>query len=433
MPFSLILFVPWFLLILNILFIYASTPLALRRIEAIRRSFFVTKLEEGLSGRATFTTSGRVPHFQRILYGTIDNLNSINFMQFATAAWIDIASAMVSCLLTICIGFLVAEKRFVLSPSLGLYVLAVCPQVSSSMSNSLGLVERVQRGMNAFQRLLHFRGELPDEGQRIVPDAVGESWPTDGSISIMNANMRYRPELPLALANLNLHVAHGQKIGVVGRTGAGKSSLLALLLRTVPLESGSTIISGIDTAGIGLHTLRKTISVIPQDPSLFLGQLWFNLDPGADPTDPASRARMTAVLRDVGLIDGDHGLSLTLETPVSAGGSEFSTGTRQLIALARALLRNTHIVIIDEATSSVDYESDARVQTTIRTRFADRTIIAIAHRIRTALHYDRICVMDDGGVVEFDTPQALWAHNGYFRKLCEASKVTAAELETART
>lgn len=182
-----------------------------------------------------------------------------------------------------------------------------------------------------------------------------------------------------------------------------------------------------------IHTLRRAITVIPQGPTLFLGEIWSNLNPDTDPNDAGSNERMIAALRDVGLIEAD-GTSkvipgLTLNAVVSAGGNGYSPGARQLIGLARALISNSPIIVIDEATSSVDHMADARIQDVIRRRFADRTLLAIAHRIRTALHYDRICIIDEGRVVEFDTPRALWERKGHFRQLCDGSKITQADLK----
>jgi ABC-type multidrug transport system fused ATPase/permease subunit len=316
------------------------------------------------------------------------------------------------------------------------------------MTSMLESVAEVQAGMNSVERLDEYATGLPDEGARHVEGAVGSAWPTDGSIEVDGVDMRYRPGLPLALHGLTFAIRSGEKIGIVGRTGAGKSSLTNLLLRLVNPEAGTVHISGLDVAHIGLHDLRRAIAVIPQDPTLFLGSLRFNLDPSTDDAapDPDYDARMLAALRAVRLIpgvDGDEDDSpaatalpsgessdtegrppspgapkvladsgplrnLTLDTRVESEGKNFSTGHRQLIALARAIIRDTRIVLIDEATSNVDLRSDTHVQEMIRGQFADRTVITIAHRLRTILAYDRVMVMDSGRVVEMGTPAELF-------------------------
>lgn len=428
-PFSLVLFVPWLIGIMTIIRVSSSTPLALQRLESVGRSRLDAKLEEGLSGRVSFNSYGRVADFQMKLFATIDELNSVRFTQFAVVAWFTTRCISLSSLLTVLVGILVAQHQSSLPPSLCLYVLAISGEFSKCLVSALSLSMQLQRGMNSLQRILGYCNELPDEGPWVVPEAVGASWPADGSIEITNASMRHRPKLPLCLSNLNLHVASGEKIAIVGRTGAGKSSFISMLLRTMPLESGSIKVGGIDTAAIGLHTLREAMPVIPQDPTLFPGELWFNLDPKADPTNPITKSRMMAALRDVRLIDDEDDEEDTdiLRTLVSAGGSEFSTGRRQLIARARALLRDSRILLIDEATSSVDYANDTHIQDMLRKRFADRTVITVAHRVHTTLFYDRICVMHDGRIAEIDTPQALLARNSLFRELYNDSKMSEAE------
>lgn len=440
-PISLVLFLPWFFVNVIVAFVYSGTPLALRRYTMNSTSFFMSKLGEGLNGRSTLISCGRVPHFQAQLYNSINELNSFHFIQFASTAWVEIRSSITSFILSLCIGILVIDQRFDLSPSLSLFVILTCTQFASYMTQYLQIVPKIQNGMNAFQRLTHYREFLPNEGPRVVEGSVGASWPVDGSIHVTDAVMRYRPKLPKALDGLNLRIESGQKIGVVGRTGAGKSSLLSMLLRTVPLESGTVQISGVDTATMGLHTLRKAIPVIPQDPTLFIGNVRFNLDPDADEKDAKSEERLKAALRTVGLLrDGkgtsekdsgpiDNHRNITLDTRVDAGGSNFSMGDRQVLALARSLVRDARIIFIDEATSSVDPATDDLIQSTLRREFADCTVIAIAHRIRTLVHYDRICVMDKGRVAEFDTPRALWRQQGYFRELCDASRIVEADFD----
>lgn len=428
-PFSLVLFVPWLIGITSVIIVSSSTPLALQRVESVSRSRLDAKLVEGLSGRVSLNSYGRLADFQMKLFSKIDELNSVRFAQSAIVAWFSTRCISLTFLLTVFIGVLVAQHQSSLPPSLCLYVLAICSEFSKYLVGGLSLSMGLQRGMNSLQRILWYCNNLPDEGPWVVPEAVGASWPSDGSIEITNASMRHRDDLELCLSNIDLHVASGEKIAIVGRTGAGKSSFISMLLRTAPLESGSIKIGGIDTAAIGLHTLREAMPVIPQNPTLFPGELWFNLDPKADPSDLITKSRMMAALRDVRLIDDENGEENMdiLRTSVSDGGSEFSAGSRQLISLARALLRASRILLIDEATSSVDYANDTHIQGMLRKRFADRTVITIAHRIHTTLFYDRVCVMRDGRIAEIDTPQALLARNSLFRELYNDSKMSEAE------
>lgn len=245
-----------------------------------------------------------------------------------------------------------------------------------------------------------------------------------------NASLRYRPGLPRVLKGLDIELPKRSKIGVVGRTGAGKSTLMVSLLRIVELDSGKIFIDGQDTLKIGLTKLRSNIAVIPQDPVLFSGTIRSNLDPFGDFRDDD----IFTVLTRVGLFtntkaststDSLSSLGLSqlqsLHDIVKEGGSNFSVGQRQLLVIARALLSGASIVIMDEATAAVDADTDARIQKVMRSEFADATCITIAHRINTIMDSDFILVMDNGKAAEFDTPKKLIAKGGMFRDLVQAA------------
>jgi ATP-binding cassette, subfamily C (CFTR/MRP), member 1 len=257
-----------------------------------------------------------------------------------------------------------------------------------------------------------------------------KTWPTGGKIVFHGASLRYRPGLPLVLKGLDLEIPAGAKCGVVGRTGAGKSTLMVSLLRIVELDSGRITIDGYDIRAVGLTKLRSNIAVIPQDPVLFSGTIRSNLDP----FDEHSDADIFDVLTRVGLYsDAKPPTSVTslsslalnhvqsLNDAVKSEGSNFSMGQRQLLVIARALLSGASIVIMDEATAAVDADSDSRMQRVIRQEFANSTCITIAHRLNTIMDSDYILVMDDGKAAEFDTPQNLLRKGGMFRDLVRAA------------
>jgi ABC-type multidrug transport system fused ATPase/permease subunit len=265
--------------------------------------------------------------------------------------------------------------------------------------------------------------------------------------------MRYRPELPLVVDNFSLHIQAGERIGIVGRTGAGKSTILSTLFRLTELAGGRILIDGVDISRIGLHELRTRLAIIPQDPTLFRGTIRSNLDPFNKHTDlelwdalrqshllthPASNEKdmddpdgeSVNGQNEKGTVnpDTDHHANpssrVALDAPVSEEGLNFSLGQRQLLALARALLRDARIVLVDEGTSSVDPETDARIQDTLARGLRGKTLIAIAHRLRTVLLYDRVCVMDRGKIVELGPPRELWERGGLFRGMCDAGGIT---------
>ncbi|KAK7488019.1 hypothetical protein BaRGS_00020764, partial [Batillaria attramentaria] len=228
-------------------------------------------------------------------------------------------------------------------------------------------------------------------------------WPDTGTVNFLNYSTRYRPGLDLVLKGLNCHIQGGQKVGIVGRTGAGKSSMTVALFRLIESAGGSIVIDGQQISKMGLHDLRARLTILPQDPVLFSGSLRMNLDPFDQYTDEQIwRA-----------LEHAHLKKFVTETPAGLGyecgeeGANLSVGQRQLVCLARSLLRKTKILVLDEATAAVDMETDDLIQQTIRTEFKDCTVLTIAHRLNTILDYDRILVMDQGEVREYDSPETL--------------------------
>jgi ABC-type multidrug transport system fused ATPase/permease subunit len=229
-------------------------------------------------------------------------------------------------------------------------------------------------------------------------------WPSAGKIVGHEVAMGYR-DLPLVLKGVDFEVAPKQKIGVAGRTGCGKSSLMIALFRMERLRTGSITIDGIDIETVPLERLRHKLGIIPQDPVLFSSSVRFNLDPFDSYTD----AEIWQALENVNMRPNIEALPSKLQEVVAEAGENFSAGERQLLCIARAILRKPKILVLDEATASVDNETDALIQQTIRTQFKDCTILTIAHRLHTIVDSDRIMVMDKGLLAEMDDPQVLIA------------------------
>merc|ERR1711937_142712 len=240
---------------------------------------------------------------------------------------------------------------------------------------------------------------VPREAAEVV-SLTNDAWtPSVGQIVVEDAKMRYR-DGSLVLKGISLSIQGGHRVGVVGRTGSGKSSLAAALFRIVELDGGSISIDGMDTRKLGLRELRRGLFIIPQDPVLFSASLRFNVDPFDEYSD-------------------DKGLQEVLQE----GGSNLSVGQRQLVCIARALLRKPRILVLDEATASIDNETDAAIQRQIRDGFVGSTTITIAHRLHTILGSDRVLVLDDGKVLEYDAPSTLLADSASrFRALVDAAK-----------
>ena len=246
-------------------------------------------------------------------------------------------------------------------------------------------------------------------------------WPTKGKIQFKGYQTRYRDGLENVLKGIDLDVEPMEKLGICGRTGAGKSSLTLALFRIIEPVSGQIIIDGEDITQLGLHVLRSKLTIIPQDPVLFTGDLRFNLDPIAQHSDEELwRCLELAHLKKHVVENLNHGL----ESEVSEGGSNFSVGQRQLICLARALLRKTKILILDEATAAVDQDTDDLIQTTLRKEFKDCTVLTIAHRLNTIMDSDRVAVFSHGFLDEAGSPKDLMLDdNSSFRQMAADSKL----------
>ncbi|KAL5005122.1 hypothetical protein ScPMuIL_018578 [Solemya velum] len=268
--------------------------------------------------------------------------------------------------------------------------------------------------MTSVERVLAYT-DLDEEGERTSIDPLSPTWPYAGSICFANLCLKYTDESPVILKNITLCIKSQEKVGIVGRTGAGKSSLMAALFRLAE-PTGVISIDGINVLKIGLQELREKISVIPQDPVLFSGTLRRNLDPFDNYTDE----QLWKALEQVQLNDKVESMSGKLYMEMSESGHNFSVGQRQLVCLARALLCYNKIIVLDEATANIDHKTNCQIQQTIRKHFCDCTVLTISHRLNTVVDCDRIMVLDLGELKEFDHPHILLQkEDGYFKKLVE--------------
>lgn len=276
-------------------------------------------------------------------------------------------------------------------------------QITTSMNFLVNNMSLLESNIVSVERIHEYEDTKHEAEWNIDHTAPNKQWPEQGRVKFTDYKVRYREGLDLVLRGIDFEVNGGEKIGIVGRTGAGKSSLTLGLFRIIEAAGGKILIDGIDISALGLHDLRSRLTIIPQDPVLFSGSLRTNLDPFESKSDEEVwRALELAHLKSfVGT------LTAGLSYQVSEGGENLSVGQRQLICLARALLRKTKVLVLDEATAAVDLETDDLIQKTIRTEFNDCTILTIAHRLNTIMDSDRVIVLDKGEISEFASPRDL--------------------------
>ncbi|OLN82088.1 Oligomycin resistance ATP-dependent permease YOR1-like protein 1 [Colletotrichum chlorophyti] len=415
---------------------YRASAREVKRFESVLRSTVFAKFGEGLSGVASIRAYGLKTHFIGDLRKAIDEMNAAYYLTFSNQRWLSTRLDLIGNLLVFTVGILVVTSRFSVPPSIGGLVLSYILGIVQMIQFTVRQLAEVENGMNAVERIQYYGTQLEEEAPLHTIE-VRPSWPEKGEIVFDNVEMRYRANLPLVLSGLTMHVQGGERIGIVGRTGAGKSSIMSTLFRLVELSGGHITIDGVDISTIGLHDLRSRLAIIPQDPTLFRGTVRSNLDPFSEHTD----LELWSALRQADLVPADANLEdprskdparIHLDSVVEEDGLNFSLGQRQLMALARALVRGSRIIVCDEATSSVDMETDDKIQNTIATSFRGRTLLCIAHRLRTIIGYDRICVMDAGRIAELDTPLALWQREGgIFRGMCDRSGIRLEDIRGA--
>ncbi|XBJ27718.1 hypothetical protein VPH35_004942 [Triticum aestivum] len=316
-----------------------------------------------------------------------------------------------------------AENQKAFASMMGL-LLTYTLNITNLLTAVLRLASLAENSMNAVQRVGTYI-ELPSEAPPVIEDnRPPPGWPSSGIIKFEDVVLRYRPELPPVLHGISFIVNGSEKVGIVGRTGAGKSSMLNALFRIVELERGRILIDDCDTSKFGIWDLRKVLGIIPQAPVLFSGTIRFNLDPFSEHND----ADLWEALERAHLKDVIRRNALGLDAEVSEAGENFSVGQRQLLSLACALLRRAKILVLDEATAAVDVQTDALIQKTIREEFKSCTMLIIAHRLNTIIDCDRLLILSSGKISEFDTPENLVSNEGSaFSKMVQSTGPSNAE------
>ncbi|KAF1313526.1 Multidrug resistance-associated protein 1, partial [Globisporangium splendens] len=387
--------------------LYLDPAREIERLYQTTWSPIISHLSATIEGGSVIRAFGtdQLRRFNAINDVKLDTRNKIWFAKLAVSRWFALRIQLIGSLLVFVVAYSLILLHNQLSPAIIGLAFAYMLKISQSLELIIQSWSKVETEMVCPERLQEYIDVPQEAPARILtmdPPSYPE-WPSTGSLQFHHVSFRYKPSDPLVLKDVSFSVNAGEKVGIVGRTGAGKSSLTMALFRISEIASGSIIIDGVDVGKIGLKTLREKLSIIPQNPVLFKGTVRNCLDPFNEYSDDA----LWDSIRNVGLSDRLNEEAHKLEYAVDEDGENFSVGERQMLCMARALLRHSRIVIFDEATAAIDRETDKRLQHVIRTAFAASTVLTIAHRLDTVLDSDRILVLDGGQAIAFAPPQEL--------------------------
>uniref|UniRef100_A0A8C0TW70 ATP binding cassette subfamily C member 6 n=1 Tax=Canis lupus familiaris TaxID=9615 RepID=A0A8C0TW70_CANLF len=398
---------------------YVASSRQIRRLAGASRSPIISHFSETLSGVSTIRAFG---HEQRFIQQNkeVVNENLVCFYNNVISnRWLSVRLEFLGNLMV----FFAALLAVLAGNSIDSAIVGLSISYALNITQSLNFWVRkaceIETNAVSIERVCEYEN-MNKEAPWIMSKRPPSQWPDKGIVEFINYQARYRDDLGLALQDITFQTHGEEKIGIVGRTGAGKSTLSNCLFRIVERSGGKIIIDGIDISTIGLHDLRGKLNIIPQDPVLFSGTLQMNLDP----LDKYSDSELWEVLELCHLKEFVQSLPEKLLHEISEGGENLSVGQRQLVCLARALLRKTKILILDEATASIDFKTDNLVQTTIRKEFSDCTILTIAHRLHSIIDSDRVLVLDSGRITEFETPQNLICRKGLFFEMLTEAGIT---------
>ncbi|TRY75677.1 hypothetical protein TCAL_11607 [Tigriopus californicus] len=395
---------------------YISTTRQLQRIESIVISPIFAHFGDSLNGVQSIRAYRQEERFILESEKRVDKGVQLHYMCVMMNRWLGVRIEFLANLVVFFVALFAVLSRGTISPGLTGLAITFSLNVTGMLNWLIRAVCDMETDAVALERILEY-SENPQEADWALPeDDKHSDFPMEGQIEFSKYQTRYREGLDLVLKDVSMRIQPKEKIGICGRTGAGKSSLTLALFRIIEPVSGKILLDGIDVNTLGLHKLRGGLTIIPQDPVLFTGNVRFNLDPTEENTDN----QIWQALEHANLKAHITSLTNGLDHEVSEGGDNFSVGQRQLLCLARALLRKTKILILDEATAAVDLETDDLIQATIRKEFADCTVLTIAHRLNTILDSDRVAVFSEGKLVELDSPQSLMdKHDSVFRGLAK--------------
>ncbi|XP_011343424.1 multidrug resistance-associated protein 1 isoform X3 [Ooceraea biroi] len=382
---------------------YVASSRQLKRLESVSRSPIYSHFSESVTGAQIIRAYGVQEQFIHESESRVDFNQVCYYPSIIANRWLAVRLEMVGNLIIFFAALFAVLGRDTMSSGLVGLSVSYALQITQTLNWLVRMTSDVETNIVAVERIKEYGETTQEAPWKNTEYSPPKEWPTHGRVDFKDFKVRYREGLDLVLNGLTFSVLGGEKIGIVGRTGAGKSSLTLALFRIIEAAQGKIFIDNVDISKLGLHDLRSRLTIIPQDPVLFSGTLRMNLDP----FDCHSDEEVWRALEHAHLKSFVKNLSSALLHEVTEGGENLSVGQRQLVCLARALLRKTKVLILDEATAAVDLETDDLIQTTIRQEFKHCTVLTIAHRLNTILDSDRVIVLDKGLIVEYDSPEAL--------------------------
>ncbi|KAF9997458.1 hypothetical protein BGZ80_007654 [Entomortierella chlamydospora] len=376
----------------------------LKRLDSAARSPLYAHFSETLAGLTVIRAFGDSSRFAVDAMGLLDRSQQTSYLINVSTRWLQIVLDFLSVIVLTSVGLLAILTRHSANQQVFSIVLSNIGSLTLMMSDVLTCACTLETLIVSVERIREYINLQPEARDYIPDSKTDEAWPQRGQITFSQYSTRYREGLDLVLKDINVTINGGERVGIVGRTGAGKSSVTLALFRIVEAAKGSITIDGIDISTLGLHELRSHLTIIPQDPFLFGDSIRVNLDPFNKHTD----AEIWAALESASLKSYVQTLPEGISSTIDNGGENMSLGQRQLMSLARAMLaQNTRVLCLDEATAAIDVETDNAIQRALRREFAGCTVLTIAHRINTIMDSDRILVLEKGEVAEYDSPENL--------------------------
>ncbi|KAE8665038.1 ABC transporter C family member 3 [Hibiscus syriacus] len=387
---------------------YITTARELARMVGIRKAPILHHFSESIAGAATIRCFSQEDRFTEKNLNLIDDYSRVAFHNSGTMEWLCVRiNFLFNFVFFLVLIILVSLPRSAIDPSMAGLAATYGLNLNVLQAWVIWNLCNVENKMISVERILQF-SNIPSEAPLVIEDCRPmPDWPTQGRIELENLQVQYKPTLPMVLKGITCTFPGEKKIGVVGRTGSGKSTMIQALFRVVEPSGGHIMIDGVDITTIGLQDLRSRLGIIPQDPTLFQGTIRANLDPLQQHTDH----EIWEAINKCHLVDMVRRDQRLLDAPVAEDGENWSVGQRQLVCLARVLLKKRRILVLDEATASIDTATDNVIQETIRNETSGCTVITVAHRIPTVIDNDLVLVLDKGEIMEYDTPNILLEDN----------------------